>query len=205
VTLLAYLLLASLILGWPAMCNGYPFVFGDTGEYIKIPIGVLDVGWFSPAGSRPPFSGISMSPFPARLSMWPIIIVQGLVVAHLVYLVWRATIRKATFLLSLGSLIIFPAFIVLPWHVIFLVPDVFAGVAILGMFMLVVRPRSLKAREIIYIFGLTTAAMHRSTVKLVHIVQNLSDWMSEWVFDARPKLGTCRLETGVIPASGSAS
>src|SRR5438105_4406173 len=70
-TVLAVIVSAALLL-WPALLNGYPLLFGDTGVYLTDGI-TLHMSW-----PRPLFYGLFMAPFHLERTVWPVIVVQAL-------------------------------------------------------------------------------------------------------------------------------
>jgi hypothetical protein len=75
-----YLLFAAFILLWPAIWNGYPLVFSDTGTYIasafdqKVPF------------DRPIGYGDFIQFFSQGVSLWSVVYVQAF---FAVYLLWQ--------------------------------------------------------------------------------------------------------------------
>ena len=77
------LLLAAPPLLWPAVWNGYPLVFADTGTYLTQAIHHY-AGW-----DRPIFYSLFMFPLHATVTVWPVVIVQALITAYVLHLVCR--------------------------------------------------------------------------------------------------------------------
>ena len=72
VTLVALLSVACLI--WPALWNGYPIVFADTGTYLSQAVHRY-AGW-----DRPVFYSLFMLPLHLTVTVWPVVVAQALVV-----------------------------------------------------------------------------------------------------------------------------
>ncbi len=68
--------LAATSLVWPALWNGYPLVYSDTGTYLSQAIERY-LGW-----DRPIFYSLFLLPLHLTLTTWPVIAVQALLVAH---------------------------------------------------------------------------------------------------------------------------
>ena len=81
-TFVAIALAATLLL-WPALWNGYPLVFSDTGTYLSQAIEHY-LGW-----DRPIFYSLFLLPLHMTLTTWPAIAVQALLMAHVLHLVRR--------------------------------------------------------------------------------------------------------------------
>src|SRR5437764_14354857 len=73
-SLLSILISAALLL-WPAVLNGYPLLFGDSGVYLGDGIH-LHMSW-----PRPLFYGLFMLPLHLKLTVWPVLGVQALLTA----------------------------------------------------------------------------------------------------------------------------
>ena len=136
-----------------AIYNGFPLVFDDTATHI------------ADAFSRPPHWARSVvySVFIAALhlqrTLWPVVIVQGLIAAHIVYLTLRVVLGRvepAPFLLVSGAL---AATTSLPWFVGQIMPDVFTAVVILGLFLLGFGLDRLTRAEAVYLVLLTATAI----------------------------------------------
>ncbi len=149
------------MLAWPAAWNGYPAMFADSGTYLGQAIqGYL--GW-----DRPAFYSLFLHSLHMRLSLWPIPVVQGLVVAHVLALCLRILGRPgATPILlagfGLGSLSS------LPFFAAQIMPDVFTGVLVLCMWLLAHGWEWLSRREQLYVACLATGcvAVHQAHLPL---------------------------------------
>ena len=64
--------LAAAPLLWPAVWNGYPIVFADTGTYLSQAIERY-LGW-----DRPPFYSLFMLPLHMTVTTWPVVAAQAL-------------------------------------------------------------------------------------------------------------------------------
>lgn len=150
------ILAATLMLSGAAIYNGYPLVYPDTGDYIAL----------SDISFRSIFYSLLIAP--ARLvgSLWPVVLLQSLIVAHLLRLVLRvvfAVVSAASFLTIIALLCVLTS---LPWYTGFIMPDIFTGVLVLGLFLLVFCRASLSVGERKYVAVLTMVA---ATVHLSHV------------------------------------
>ena len=154
--------LAAALLLWPAFWNGYPLVFSDTGTYLSQAIEHY-VGW-----DRPVFYSLFLLPLHLTLTTWPAIVVQALLVAHVLHLVRRTLLPDASvwWLLPLAGAMTLASS--LPWFVSQLMPDVFTGVLVLVLGLLVFAPERLSRRERIWLmaFAAFMIAAHQSHVLL---------------------------------------
>lgn len=112
--------LAAGILLWPAVWNGYPIVFADTGTYLSQAIDRY-LGW-----DRPPFYSLFMLPLHMTVTTWPVILAQGLLTVWVLRLVcgvrWR-WLPVVVAPLAVGTW--------LPFLVCQLMPDVFTPLLVL--------------------------------------------------------------------------
>lgn len=159
-TLLA-LAAGTLLLSWPAFWNGYPLVYDDTASYLDT-IDPRQAVW-----ARPVFYTWFLRPLHLRLSLWPPVFVQSLILAHLVFVAVRVLSRRvsvAAYLLAMAAL----ALTMLPWLTSMLMPHAFAGVVVLGLFLLGCAADRLGRLERWYVAALTAGAitMHMSHLGL---------------------------------------
>ena len=158
----AAVVLAALMLVWPAFWNGYPLVFADTGTYLGQTLQVY-LGW-----DRPPFYSAFLFATHWRLTLWGPALAQGLIVAHLLSVTLRALGRPNPWLL-LPVAFVLSALTGLPWVTAQLIPDVFTGVLVLALWLLGFKAAALSAGERLWLVVLAAAsvAFHQSHVPLV--------------------------------------
>jgi hypothetical protein len=130
----AFLLAGSVMLSWVALFNGAPLVFADTLSYSTAAFEREIPGLFSI------FYSAFILPLHQGLTFWPVIFVQAAILSHLLYLTVRTVTRGQVGLH--GTLAIIAALTIfssLPWVVGEILPDVFAPVVLLGMFLIALR------------------------------------------------------------------
>ena len=154
-------LIAALLLIWPAFWNGYPLVFADTGTYLGQAL-LHYLGW-----DRPPFYSLFLLVTHWQVSLWPPILAQGLLMAHLLGLVLRALGRSEHIALPLTAALL-AVLTPLPWFVAQLMPDFFTGVMVLSLWLLGFRLAVLSIGERIYVLVLAmfSVAVHHSHLPL---------------------------------------
>lgn len=154
-------LIAALLLIWPAFWNGFPLVFADTGTYLGQAL-LHYLGW-----DRPPFYSFFLLLTHWRASLWLPIFAQGLLMAHLLGLVLRALGRQERAALPLAALAL-AVLTPLPWFVAQLMPDFFAGVTVLALWLLGFRLAVLSVGERVYLLALAifAVAVHQSHLPL---------------------------------------
>jgi hypothetical protein len=125
---------------WPALWNGFPIVFYDTGGYFDSAMsGLL-------ANGRSALYGAFL-----RLGIpsvfWGNIVVQAGVVAWLLVLSLRAHHLGGRPGLALAITLALAALTSLPWYVAQLMPDVWLPAAVLALYLLAFRARVLRRSE----------------------------------------------------------
>src|SRR5688572_3834035 len=129
----------ALVLLAPALWNGFPLIYPDTGGYLERPLlGTLEMGRSALYGA---FLLIG-----APLAFWPNIAVQALLIAWLIVLVLGAhgLARPA---LALGIVIVLALTTSLPWFTSQLMPDVFFPAGVLAIYLLVFHAATLRRSE----------------------------------------------------------
>lgn len=161
----------------PAFYNRYPLLFSDLLDYAGDGMKVARRVWphwagnpfrgssvFAPAdmwpsGNHPPFYGMAIWPLHFEVSLWPVIVVQGLVVSHVIAVLARALelrLSERAFLVVIAGLTLLTS---LPWYVSHVMPDVFGGVAVLSLFLVMFRADALSRWELVYFCGLSAASL----------------------------------------------
>lgn len=154
---------AALPLLWPAVLNGYPLVFSDTGTYLSQAVNHY-LGW-----DRPVFYSLFLLPLHLTLTTWPVVIVQALLTAATLHQVRRALLPwlAAWWLIPLTGLLSVATS--LPWLASQLMPDLFTGLLVLALGLLAGASRRLSCGERLWLAGFTTfmLAVHQSHLPLL--------------------------------------
>ncbi len=149
------------MLSWVALFNGAPLVFADTISYASAALQREVPGFFSV------FYSVLILPFHQGVTLWPVVFVQGIMMAHLLYLTSRCVsdsrVGKLESLLVIAALCVFSS---LPWITGQIMPDVLSSVLLLGIFLLAFCTRQLLRRELFYVGALTTTSI---TAHLSHV------------------------------------
>ena len=123
------ILLGATLLLWPALLNGYPLVFSDTGAFLAQTVG----GWS--IWDKPLVFGPLLHAFHGRVTLWLPLAAQGLALSWLVWLVQRslggATAGRHV-LLCAGL----AAATAAPWFAALLLPDWLAPALVLALYLL---------------------------------------------------------------------
>ncbi len=155
-------LLAGALLSWPAFWNGYPLVFTDSASFI---------GGLNPAGqhwARPIFYSWALWPLHWGVTLWPVVLAQGVVLAHLLWLLQRALVGRVD-LGAYGVLVLLVAGgSALPWFTAQIMPDVLAPMLVLTVFLLGFAGDRLRGWETVWLVLLLAGAIaaHLSHVAL---------------------------------------
>jgi hypothetical protein len=179
------ILLAALLLVWPAAWNGYPLVFADTGTYLGQAL-LLYVGW-----DRPPCYSLFLLATHWRLTLWGPVLAQGLILAHLLSLVLRVQGLGGNGVL-LGAAAGLAALTGLPFFAGQLMPDLLAGVVVLALWLLGFRATALSRAERVWLLLLAAFAVasHQSHLPLAFglaLVAGAMLWLGQgWRAVPRP-------------------
>src|SRR5215203_6100647 len=150
-------LAAVLILLVPALWNGFPMLQYDTGGYLaRWHEGTLEV-------SRSTVYGLFLNLL-ARPDFWPAVIVQAGLTVWVLWLVLRVHgFRARVLLVTVAMLSVVTA---LPWLAGMLLTDIFAGLSVLALYLLVRQARALLRweRAALFLFMAFSAATHSATL-----------------------------------------
>ena len=137
----------SALLAWPALVNGYPLLFSDTGAFLHQTLGPLVI-W-----DKPHVYGPLLHAFHWRLTLWLPLAAQALMVAWLLFVCVRVVVGDGpdigraspspaergrvgvgalTLALCAGLALLTPA----SFTIALLMPDAFAPVLVLALFLL---------------------------------------------------------------------
>jgi len=141
---------------WPALWNGYPLLYSDTYVFITQPT----PGFFN--WDKPFIYGPWMLPFHAWQTLWGVVLVQGILVSHLLWLTQQATgvARPGRHMLVCLALSLLTG---VSWFVSLLMPDVFSGMVVLSIFILGFSKKLSKPMTIwVSVLGALAIAVHLS-------------------------------------------
>jgi hypothetical protein len=132
---------AAALLLWPALWNGYPIVFADTGTYLSQAIHQY-AGW-----DRPVFYSLFMLPLHGTVTTWPVAGVQALLTAWVLRLVCGVLVPGLSAWIFVAGVAVLSLCTWLPWIVCELMPDVFTPLLVLVLCVLAVVPERISWRE----------------------------------------------------------
>ena len=168
---LAFLIgFGALLLAAAAIANGAPLLFPDSFAYLED--GERLVRGLAPHNTRPPFYGAAIWPLHAEQRLWPIVAAQAFAVAHLAWLTLRSIGLGASAAGSLAVIAVLAFATPVGWYVAHVMPDIFAGILVLALFLLGACRDRLSRGETAYLLLLATAAtsFHLSHLPLAAII-----------------------------------
>jgi hypothetical protein len=149
---------ACAILLGPAIWNHYPILQWDTGGYLA--------RWFEGylVPSRSTVYGLLVAagiPF----DFWPVIVLQAAVTIWMVALVLRVHDEAPQAGALAGAIVVLSVATTLPWIASILLTDIFAGLSVLALHLLLFEDEKLSKRERIALIGLIgfSASTHSAT------------------------------------------
>ena len=155
----AGLIILTLLL-WPALLNGYPLVFADTGTYLSQAIRHY-VGW-----DRPAFYSIFLLVLHWEVTTWSVIVVQAALTIYVLDAVRRGFMPEIPqwMLLPLVGLLCLTT--PLPWFVDQIMPDVFTSLLTLVIAVLILTPDRFSRMELrgLTLFSSWMIAAHLSNI-----------------------------------------
>lgn len=151
------------LLIFPALINGYPFVFPDTAGYIEEGLDLT---------AHLPFAmgyALFIRPFAEIGILWPVILLQAFFVVWLIKVLSNSlsaqvAVRNLTLITSLLTV-----FSTLAWSVDWVHPDIFIGLLILSIAIIVSNHLSSAKRRdwLVIAFAAFCSAMHASSILLL--------------------------------------
>lgn len=145
---LAAILAGAALLIWPALFNGYPLLFSDSGAFLHQTLGPLMI-W-----DKPYVYGPFLHVFHWRISLWGPVIAQGVILSHLLWLTQRVVRGDAQPLWHIGLCAFVALATAAPFSAALLMPDVFAPMVVLGLFLLGFGGAALSGYERAYLVAL---------------------------------------------------
>ncbi len=174
-------LLAAALL-WPAIFNGYPLIFGDSGVYL-LDGASLHVSW-----ARPFFYGLAMLPLHLKQTAWPVVIAQAALAASVIQLTLTSFVPFARVRFRLVVLVVLSAATSLPWFASQLMPDVFGALIVLLCACLMLRPERLSPafQLLLVLTSAMLATFHQSFIPVLGVI-NLVLLCYRWRLARRPR------------------
>lgn len=135
------ILMAGLLMSWPALYNGYPLLYPDSMSYLQGGALVWRALWqhrfATEYDGRSLVYGLSILPLQGNGAAWPIVAFNALVTAYVLWLVLRSILSKATAIHYFGLLVPLSLLTGLGWFVGWIMPDIFGPLLYLSIYLLV--------------------------------------------------------------------
>lgn len=161
----AAFLFATLLLLVPAIWNGFPLLFYDTGAYLgRYFFDVLSPGRSAAYGL---FIGATRWP-----DFWPAVILQSLLTVWTIALFLRAHDLGNRPVLLVGVVAFFAGATALPWLTGQLMPDFLAGLAVIALYLVTFRAEALTRWEnwALVLLAAYAAASHNATMAVIGLL-----------------------------------
>jgi hypothetical protein len=162
VSMAAGFVAAILILLAPALWNGFPLLQYDSGGYLA--------RWYEGTleESRSTVYGLFLDLL-ARPDFWPAILVQTALTVWIIGLVLRVHGVRARPVVLVPLTLLLSVLTTLPWLTDVLLTDIFAGLSLFSLYLLVLRPDELRRWERVALLVLVgfAAASHSGTMAML--------------------------------------
>lgn len=161
-----YFLLNIIIISAPALYNGYPIMYYDSGNYIHYSISLDDVS------TNPIGYCLFIRAFSWQFTLWPVVFAQGLIISLLIFFVVK-TFVKPSYLFSTHFFIItfLTLFTGLGWISSHIMADIFASIAVLAVFLIINEKSTIQVKIfagiVLFIAGTTHFSIGLITVLLL--------------------------------------
>jgi hypothetical protein len=172
--------LSASILLVPTFINGYPLIFNDSGTYLRAAVEL------KPTDDRPVFYSLFILPLHWRISPWPIVIAQAVLVVFMIGLVARTVfgIEQRWIVIPISAVL--AAVSSLPWFVGQIMPDIFAAVLILAILLLVMGWDRLAVWERWFVVSLVAACVTFHLANLLIVLSTLPTLVVMYLLGWRP-------------------
>ena len=143
--------IGGVFLIWPALANGYPLLFSDTGSFMEQLLKPFMI-WDKPWIYGPVIVALSL-----KLTLWLPVVAQSLLAS---WVVWRvqAVFRTPSAAWHLGLCGVLAIGSAAPWFVSLLMPDIFAPLTVLALFVMAFDPRKHRRWPMIALASFAIAA-----------------------------------------------
>lgn len=158
-------LTGALILIWPALYNGFPLVYSDSGTYIQSSI------MMESPEDRPLFYGIFLRFTAMQAILWIPVFLQGWITSWLIRRTLRNLFPESGFLLFFAVLVLLALLTGLPWYTAQIMPDMFTALIPVILFLWFYDNHAGKVLRTVYlILLLWFTGMHLSNVFIAGLI-----------------------------------
>ncbi len=202
---LAAVLTGALCLSWPAIYNGFPLLYPDSMTYLdsgrKVAGAVFLHRHLTYYGMRSFFYSVAILPFHWNVNPWPVVALQTLLVALVLWLVICsvAGLRARAWFVAL--MILLSGLTSVSWYSCLILPDVLGPVLYLAVYLLVFARDQLSRAQRwglagVVFWGMTAHATHWMLTILLLIC--LAGWQLLWKGPSRPALRGLAEVSGIL-------
>jgi hypothetical protein len=163
----------ALFMMWPALFNRYPLLYADSMTYIEDggPVArALFLHKFSEYyGFRSLLYSLGILPFHWNVTPWPVVALQALLAAYVIWLIVRSILPRQTVLCYLGLCLLLSLLTTLSWFASLIMPDILGPLLYLSIYLLVFAREtlSLVERLIIIVIAWWAITSHTSHLLVV--------------------------------------
>jgi hypothetical protein len=163
------ILLAALIIAWPAIYNGFPLLYPDSMTYLddgRVVARAVFLHRFSDYyGMRSFFYSLGILPLHWNLTAWPVVAAQCLLTACILWLVVRSIAPRRTVLPYLILVLLLSVLTGMSWYATVILPDFLGPLLYLSIYLLVFARHTLSRAErwLLYVaswWAVTSHATH---------------------------------------------
>ncbi len=179
-----------LLLLTPALWNGFPLLQWDTGGYLA--------RWYEGilVPSRAVVYGLMLFAS-VPLGLWPVLLLQSALTVWLIALMLRAHGCGGRPWLLLGVIAVLSVFTTLPWLTAILLTDIYCGLAVLALYLLLLRCDTLARAECYGLMALVAIASATHSATYAVLLALLAAGWLVWFFD-RKRLPVRALTRGIV-------
>jgi hypothetical protein len=167
----AAVLLGALLLAWPAIYNGFPLLYPDSMTYLdggRIVARALFLHRFSEYyGVRSLFYSLGILPWHWNVTPWPVVALQCLLVAWVVWLVVRSVTARRPAACYLVLVLPLSLLTGVGWYTGFIMPDILGPVLYLSIYLLVFAPDTLSRAEHVILSPIAVWAVTAHSTHLI--------------------------------------
>lgn len=153
---------AMVILLAPALWNGFPLLFYDTGAFIDQAL----TGKFMP--ERSVFYAWFIRPLMPQWSLWTVVVVQAAITAWVLWILVRVVAPRLGTVAFVAIVLATAIATGMPWYVGQVLPDFLSPLLILAIYLLGFKGRDLRPVEQVFLFAVAVLAItaHASHIGL---------------------------------------
>jgi hypothetical protein len=153
----AAILLGALFMMWPAIFNRYPLLYPDSMTYLESGPPVARALFLHQIsdyyGMRSFIYSLGILPLHWNATLWPIVSLQALLTAYVIWLVVRSILPRRTVLWYLALVAFLSLLTSASWFVSLIMPDILGPLLYLCVYLLVFARDTLSRRERIAVAG----------------------------------------------------